>query len=250
MSIAVPRRAGVRALAAALLAAACHAALAQAPVLSAFSSGTGDTPPAPWRVVGLPQGKVPLARITLADVDGQRVARLATDASYGTLVHDIAPWTPGTATLSWRWRLDQPLAAADLRRKEGDDAALKLCVMFDLPLDALAFGERTLLRLARTVSGEKLPAATLCYVWDTTLPAGTVLPNAWSRRVRFMVVDGADSPPGQWRAHRRALRADFLRAFGDEAREPPPAVAVVVGADSDSTGGRSLGYVADVAITP
>ena len=28
--------------------------LAQAPVLSAFSSGTGDTPPAPWRVVGLP----------------------------------------------------------------------------------------------------------------------------------------------------------------------------------------------------
>jgi hypothetical protein len=173
---------------AAVLAASGAAATAQAPLLSAFSIATADAPP-PWRVVGLPQGKVPLARITLAEIDGARVARLATDNSYGTLVHDITPWTPTTsATLAWRWRLDQPLAAANLRSKDGDDAALKLCVMYDLPLDALPFGERTLMRVARTVAGEKLPAATLCYVWDVSLPTGTVLPNAYSRRVRFMVV--------------------------------------------------------------
>jgi hypothetical protein len=178
------------------------------------------------------RSKVPLARITLAEVDGARVARLATDASYGTLVHDITPWTPSTsATLAWRWRLDQPLAAADLRRKEGDDAALKLCVMFDLPLDALSFGERTLMRVARTVSGEKLPAATLCYVWDVSLPTGTVLPNAYSRRVRFMVVDGTASAPGPWRSHQRSLAADFLKVFGDDTQQVPPAVAVVIGAD-------------------
>lgn len=221
------------------------------PALSAFSPATGDTAPPPWRVVGLPQDKAPLARITLAEVDGVRVARLATQRSYGTLVHDLPPWTPAPgATLAWRWRLDEPLQAADLRRKEGDDVALKACVMFDLPLDAVPFGERTLLRLARSVSGEKLPAATLCYVWDTTLPAGTVLPNAYSRRVRFLVVDGADSTPGQWRSHRRVLHADFLKVFGDEAREVPPAIAVVIGADADNTAGRSLGYIGDLRLLP
>ena len=234
---------------AAMLAATAAAAMAQAPVLSAFSSVTGDAAPPPWRVVGLPQGKVALARITLAEVDGARVARLATDNSYGTLVHDITPWTPTTsATLAWRWRLDQPLAAANLRSKEGDDAALKLCVMFDLPLDALSFGERTLMRVARTVAGEKLPAATLCYVWDVSLPTGTVLPNAYSRRVRFMVVDGTASPPGQWRSHQRSLAADFLKVFGDDTQQVPPAMAVVIGADSDSTAGRSLGYIADIQL--
>ena len=235
-------------MAGALLAAA---ALAQAPTLSAFSAATGDAAPPPWRVVGLPGAKAPLARITLVPLDGVRVARLATDASYGTLVHDIAPWTPqASATLSWRWRLDQPLAAADLRRKEGDDAALKLCVMFDLPLDALPFGERTLMRVARTVSGEKLPAAALCYVWDASLPTGTVLPNAYSRRVRFMAVDGTASAPGQWRSHQRSLAADFLKVFGDDTQQVPPAVAVVIGADADNTAGRSLGYIGDVTITP
>lgn len=241
----------VHVLLAAVFAATGAAAVAQAPALSAFSSASGDTAPPPWRVVGLPPGKAPLARITLAEVDGTRVARLAPDASYGTLVHDIAPWTPTAgATLAWRWRLDQPLAAANLRSKEGDDAALKLCVMFDLPLDALALGERTLLRLARSVSGEKLPAATLCYVWDVSLPPGTVLPNAYSRRVRFMVVDGTASVPGTWRSHQRVLAADFLRAFGDETQQVPPAVAVVVGADADNTAGRSLGYIGDLKITP
>jgi|JI10StandDraft_1071094.scaffolds.fasta_scaffold72605_4 hypothetical protein len=236
---------------AAVFAATGAPALAQAPALSAFTSATGDAAPPPWRVVGLPQGKVALARITMAEVDGARVARLATDNSYGTLVHDITPWTPTTsATLAWRWRLDQPLAAANLRSKDGDDAALKLCVMFDLPLDALSFGERTLMRVARTVSGEKLPAATLCYVWDVSLPTGTVLPNAYSRRVRFMVVDGTASAPGPWRSHQRSLAADFLKVFGDDTQQVPPAVAVVIGADSDSTAGRSLGYIGDLKLTP
>jgi hypothetical protein len=35
--------------------------------------------------------------------------------------------------------------------------------------------EQGLLGVARAISGEKLPAATLCYVWDNTLPVGTFL---------------------------------------------------------------------------
>ena len=81
-------------------------------------------------------------------------------------------------------------------------------------------------------------------------PTGTVLPNANTRRVRFMVADGTASVPGQWRSHQRTLAADFLKVFGDDTQQVPPAVAVVIGADSDSTAGRSLGYIGDVKITP
>lgn len=226
-------------------------ALAQAPAIAAFSSAPGAAAPPPWRAAGLPGGKVPQTRISLAGVDGVRVARLTADGSYGTLVHDLAPWTPPPgATLSWRWRLDQPLAHADLRTKQGDDAALKVCVLFDLPLPALPFGERALLRMARAVSGEPLPAATLCYVWDTALAAGTALPNAWSRRVQLKVLDGAASPLGQWQLHSQNLQADFLQAFGHESATVPPVTAVLIGADADNTGGRSLGYIGDLRISP
>lgn len=228
-------------------------ALAQAapPVLAPFSASAGTTPPAAWRAVGLPQGKAPLAQMDITPLDGARVLRLQTDKSYGTLVHTVAAWTPGPdATLQWRWRLDTPLAQPDLRSKAGDDAALKVCVMYNMPLDGIPFLERNLLRLARSVSGEALPSATVCYVWDTTLAQGTALPNVYSARVRYIVLDGASSAPGQWRSHQRNMSADFMRLFRDETTTQPPVSAVAVGADADNTSGHSLAYLSDIQIRP
>ncbi len=122
--------------------------------------------------------------------------------------------------------------------------------MYDMALEKVPFIERSLLRIARSVSGELLPAATVCYVWDAALPAGTALANAFSKRVRTIVVDGAEQPPGAWRSHERLIQADFLRLFGDESSSVPPVIAIAVGADSDNTGGRSLAYIADIRLNP
>ncbi|GAB4040824.1 MAG: hypothetical protein Fur0014_11600 [Rubrivivax sp.] len=197
-----------------------------------------------WRPGLLPNQTLPATRFH-AEPGG--VLRVEAEGSYGNRVKEM----PGAGRfLAWRWRLDQPLAAPDLRRKEGDDAALKVCAMYDLPLDALPFWERQKMRLARSLSGEALPAATLCYVWDPTLPAGTLLPNAYTPRLRWIVLRGQGEALGAWQEERRDLRADFLRAFGDEAREPPPLVALAVGADADNTGGRSSGRVTEPKLQP
>ena len=221
-----------------------------AQTLQPFSTAPADGLPASWRLIGLPKGKAPLAVIELATLGNERVLKLATNKSYGTLLHELKPVVLGAASsLTWRWRLDQGIEAADLKVKEGDDAPLKVCAMFDMPLDKLGFLERNVLRLARSVSGEKLPAATLCYVWDQKLPVGTFLPNAYSPRLRFIVLDSGDRKLGQWVAHTRDLAADLQRAFGHEFVTPPPLVAIVVGADSDNTQGTSLAYLGDVSLT-
>lgn len=197
-----------------------------------------------WRPGLLPKQTLPVTRFA-AEPEG--VLRVEAEGSYGNRVKE----TPGAGRfLAWRWRLDQPLAAPDLRRKEGDDAALKVCAMYDLPLDALPFWERQKMRLARSLSGEALPAATLCYVWDPTLPAGTLLPNAYTPRLRWIVLRGQGEALGAWQEERRDLRADFLRAFGDEAKEPPPLAALAVGADADNTGGRSSGRLTEPKLLP
>jgi hypothetical protein len=123
-----------------------------------------------------------------------------------------------------------------------------VCALFDMPLDGLSFGERTKLRMARTLSGQALPAATLCYVWDRLLPAGSLVPNIFSARVRYMVVSDGPPQPGHWVALDRPLAADFLRAFGHETRALPPLSALAVGADADNTGGSSLAVVGDLQL--
>ena len=215
------------------------------PLLQGWGNGAQTSAPAPWRVVGLPPGKAPLSALEVVDHEGQPVLRLRTQGSYGTLHHALPVGTrvvPGQR-LAWQWKLEQALAHANLLRKDGDDAALKVCALYDLALDAIPFGERTLLRLARQATGEYLPGATVCYVWDTRLTQDTLLPNAYSRRVRWLVLDGNSAPLGSWRMHMRDLHADFLRAFGEESNTVPPLLAIVVGADADNTGGQSLGYL-------
>ena len=205
--------------------------------------------PAPWRLVGLPKGKAPLAQLDITTLGSERVLRLATDKSYGTALHELKPAVLASGRmLKWRWRLERALPLADLKLKAADDAALKVCAMFDMPLDKLGVFERNLVRLARNSSGEKIPGATLCYVWDDKLPVGSELPNVYSKRLRYIVLDTGEQKLGQWVNHERDLAADLQRAFGHEFDVAPPLIAIVVGADSDNTQGKSLAYIGDIVL--
>ena len=203
-----------------------------------------------WRFVGFPKSKadIPPTRFELADVQGERALKVSTRASYGTWVHDLPKVAAGR--LQWRWRLDQPLTGGkgvpDILTKAGDDAAIKVCVMFDHLLDRVPFVDRTVLRIARSLSGEDLPAATLCYVWDSTYPAGLQGPNPYTQRVRFITLQGKDAPLAQWLSETRDVAADFRSLFADESpvgASLPKVRAVLIGADSDNTGAQSLGWI-------
>ena len=225
------------------------AGAAPAAGLVPLESGSGPVPPAPWHVAGLPLQKKPFTRFSIEQVDGRRVLRVEADRSYGNLVHPL-PGGDAGRFLSWRWRVDVPNEHANLRTRAGDDSAAEVCVIFDLPLQAVPFVDRQMVRLARTQSAELLPAATVCYVWDTHLPIGTTLDNAFTRRIRLIVLRGADMAPMTWRIERRDVRADFIRLFGDEATEMPDIIGVGIGADADNTQSRSLAYIADLVLEP
>lgn len=229
---------------------ALPAALAQS--LPPLTQADGAVHPG-WRYVGFPKQKadIPPTVIEAGQVDGQLAVKVVTASSYGTLVHDLKDAPP--ARLQWRWRLDQPLsdgkASPDLTTQAGDDAALKVCAMFEHPLERVPFVERTVLRIARSVSGEALPAATVCYVWDSGHPAGRQGANPYTKRVRYISLRGSETPARQWVSERRDLAKDFATLFADElpaGSAVPPLRTVLIGADSDNTASRSSGWVADL----
>jgi Protein of unknown function (DUF3047) len=237
------------ALAAAALGSAQAQASVLASVLAPLSAPGSTVPPSPWQVTGLPKQALPLTRFALVELDGRRVLRVEADRSYGNLVHPLNLTSP-PGQLSWAWRVDRPLAAANLRTKAGDDAAAKVCVFFDLPLDKVPFDERLLLRLARARSSEPLPAATVCYVWDNSLPVDTALANPYTSRMRYLVLQSGPTALGQWRSERRDVAADFLRLFGPESNQVPPLIGIAIGADADNTHGHSLAFVTDLVLRP
>ena len=207
----------------------------------------GGAPQAPWKVVGLPQQTKPFTRFSVVEIDGKRAVKIEADESYGNLVHPVKSMAP-PAHLSWQWRVEKPLEQANLREKSGDDTAVKVCVFYDLPIDNVPFADRQMLRLARSKTSDPVPTATVCYVWDAKLPAGTTLDNAFTRRMRYIVVESGTDRLNKWVAEKRDVDADFLKLFGDESKTVPPIVGIAVGADSDNTQSHSVAYVSGVSL--
>jgi len=228
--------------------AAAVAAGAAEPLLQPFA-GAGSAPAAPWAVIGLPHQSKPFTRFSVVDLDGHRALRVEAESSYGNLVHPLHR-AMASAHLSWQWRVDEMNPRADLHERQGDDTTLKVCVMWDLPIDRVPFLERQVLRAARSHSDIELPAATVCYVWDPVLPVGTHLDSPFTRRLRYLVLRSGQDPLHHWTAERRDVAADFLALFGDEATSLPPIAGVAVGADTDNTRSHSVAYAADVSLEP
>lgn len=209
-------------------------------------------PDAAWRLALLPRQSKPVTDFSVVTLDEQRVLRVAASKSYGKLLHPVPGGGAKARRLAWDWRVDVA-PSADLRNRSGDDVALRVCAFYDWPLERLPLVDRLRLSAAELIAGEPLPSAAICYMWDSALPTGTIMPNAFTRRIRMIVVDGDGTSKAQWREHRRDLHRDFRTAFADEwvdGDAVPPLVAVVIGADTDNTASESLGFVRSISLDP
>jgi hypothetical protein len=214
-----------------------------------FSRAAPGEPPAAWKFATLPN-KTP-TRFTIADLNGSKVLKVESDESYGNLVHAMHVQVGEHATIAWRWRVDKLLEDADINTRAGDDSAAKLCIFFGFDASKLSLGERTKLSIAHSRTGEDVPTETLCYVWDNKLAVETGLINAFTKRIRFIVLQSGTSKLAQWVSQRRNLVADYQRMFGDESEgKVPEVVGVAVAADSDNTHGHGLSYFGDITLTP
>jgi len=217
--------------------------------LATFSAAPLGEPPPAWRFATLPH-KQP-TRFSIVDLGGARVLKVEANDSYGNLVHGLHAKLGERSVLSWRWRVDELVAGADLKVRSGDDSPAKLCVFFAFDTAKLSLGERTRLALAQSLAGQEVPSETMCYVWDNKLPADTALVNAFTKRIRMIVLDSGSAKLGQWVAQRRNVVADYQRLFGDESEgKVPEVVGIAVSADADNTHGHALSYFGDVSLVP
>ena len=199
----------------------------------------------PWRIVTLPRVKP--AHVEVEADGGGEVVHVRAVAAAGSAVRAFEPARSAEATVSWQWKVDRVVQAADMDRRDGDDYAARFYVTFDVPLDELPFVTRTRIRIARALFGAEMPVAALCYVWDNRHPVGTARWNAYSDQVRMVVLRSGAAQAGEWVAERRDVAADFRAAFGERHPGALPAVTgIAVSADTDQTGESVSAWFRDI----
>lgn len=135
--------------------------------------------------------------------------------------------------LRFSWFVPQLNLKADLRDAQIDDAVVRVILSFDGDHSAWRPRDHMLSELARLVTGEPMPDATLMYVWDHRYPVGTVLSNPHTARIRMIVVQSGTGGLNRWHDIERDIAADYRLAFG---AEPGLLTGVGLMSDSNNTG--------------
>jgi hypothetical protein len=125
--------------------------------------------------------------------------------------------------LSWRWKVENILEKGDARRKEGDDYAARVYVIFPH-----WFFPKT-----RSIN----------YIWANRLPRGAVVPNPFTSNAVMVAVESGEEKAGEWVPESRNVLADYRTIFGED---PPRAGAIAVMTDTDNTGGSATAWYDDI----
>jgi len=144
--------------------------------------------------------------------------------------------------VEWRWRVEQSIAGADKRLASREDSPARLLIAFEGDREKLDIEERSTMNLADALSGQKMPYATLMYVYSNRYSPDTVLPNPRIRRIQMIVVEQGGE--GRWSSFRRNVIEDYQRAFGEA---PGRIESVGVMTDSDNTQSKARATYGDIS---
>jgi hypothetical protein len=205
------------------------------------------TPPARdaegWHAVHLP-GKPP-TRYAWGHKDGRQALGARSERSASMWRRHVQRAPDELREVSFSWWVQDLVADASVAEVAREDAPARVLFAFQGDTAKLPRRTRAMFELAEALTGERPPYATLMYVWDASLPVGSVIVNPRTDRVRKIVVDSGPAKLRQWRDHRRNLAADFRLAFGEE---PSALAAIALMTDSDNTGSQAHSWYGPVQL--
>jgi len=215
------------------------AALASAAALAAFPASA----PEGWLPLKINDKKKPTT-YRLLDEGGRPVVHARAEAS-ASGAYRKADFNLGERPVArWSWKVSRLVATADNSKARREDSPVRIVFAFEGDKAKLPQKDQTVLKLARKLSGQDLPYATLMYIWSNAAPVDTLIANPHTRRIQMVVATSGEAGVGAWQQLSRDVAADFRRAFGEE---PGRLLAYGLLSDTDNTGETVEAWYGDIA---
>ena len=147
---------------------------------------------------------------------GRRCIRAQSRASASALYYRLKFDPREYPVIRWGWKIDGIISPGDARKKNGDDYAARVYVVFP----SLFFWKTRALN----------------YIWANRLPRGEAVANPFTANAIMIAVQSGNDHSGKWMEERRNILDDFRRYFGSE---PPEAGAIAIMTDTDNTGAEA-----------
>ncbi len=206
---------------------------------------TGGPPPRTWEHYALP-GKVS-TEFSYMRKDGRDAVAVTAASSASMLRHKVRIAPEALGKVRFSWQVPQLIQDADMALRDADDSPVRVILAFEGDRTRLSARNAMLSELARTLTGEEMPYATLRYVWCNKRQPGAVILNPRTDRVRKIVLESGPDRLNRWLDYERDIRADYERAFGEA---PGALVSIAIMTDSDNTRSRARAWYGPVRLVP
>ena len=157
----------------------------------------------------------------------------------------LNPQDLGVVKFSWVTR--KLIDSADMAERDREDAVVRVILSFEGDRAKFSAKNKMLSELSLVLTGEELPYATLMYVWCNKRAAGDVITNPRTYRIRKVVVESGKTNLGRWLDYERDIRADFIKAFGEE---PGALTGIALMTDTDNTQTKATAWYGPVSLHP
>jgi hypothetical protein len=163
---------------------------------------------------------------TIVSNDGAKALHMRSANEGSTIVKDVKGKVnlKQTPILEWTWKVAALPKGGNSCKKATDDQAAQVFVAWP------RFPEAVRSRI-------------IGYVWDSSLPVGTICKSEKSGTVTYVVVRSGPAELGKWFTERRNVAEDYRKAYNDEL-EPPGAVSVAI--DSNDTQSTAESFVGPI----
>lgn len=187
----------------------------------AYPVGTKGIPPG-WQ--GQDWGS-PAYDFRIVEDDGRRALHLNSHNEGSTISKEVKGLTlKDIPILEWRWKAVTLPKGGNSCKKATDDQAVQVYV--------------TWLRFPAAVRSRIIG-----YVWDATVPVGTVCKSEKNGMVTYIVVRSGPGDLGKWLTEQRDIRADFKKLYGEEPESPG---GISIASDSNDTQSSAEAFVGPI----
>ena len=145
--------------------------------------------------------------------------------------------------VTWRWKVENIFKKGNVHLKEGDDYPARVYITFAYDSERVGFFEQAKYEAAKLLYGQYPPLGAITYIWESTSPVGTIVPNPYTDRVQMFITQSGSDKLGQWITEEHNVYEDYVQAFGTE---PPNISGVAIMTDSDNTQESAIAYFGDI----
>lgn len=213
-------------------------------VVERFSGEMENGMPKGWKPFEFPKKHKPTEYTV--QKDGDAVFLKAVSLSSASAIFKEVPEDPKEfPIISWKWKVDGTIEKAEDGKKEGDDYAARVYVIFEYEPKKLTYFQRLKYKLLQTFTKTKPPGFAINYVWANKLKKNETAFSPFTDTVVMIAAESGNDNIGKWVAEERNVYEDYKRFFKGE---PPRIAAIAVMTDSDNTQGKATGYYADILL--